>query len=1186
MTSAARTLAMIAAALAVVAVGACSGAAPPERAAYTPIEDPERARRALELAAEREALRPREPRHDLAIRIVGAAVAKLTPGSPSDTRARLPLENLDERVGTLEDAPPRAEPIDPEAARLYARTRVALHRDEPETALGFARRANELDPESSTIMLALADALAAAGDQDGASRAFVRAVDLGDRSVRALLANATAQDARESRRLRCAARAWDAAQRGSAAERVIAGTVLGRALMDAGYLAAGAAVLDASLPLIGPEAMRDTRYRRDLVRIATRRAELRTSVGDAWLTLERADRALTHYQATRSAVDRAPPALIGRIVAAHLSAGRPSLAALTLAEALETDPGIASPETRRWCRAIGSAPGIAPALADALGTRVLDASLAPSTRAVLLGHMLASAPGPDARIAMLGAAPIDLVDASMVRAAIEGPRQKCLDRAAALTDAAPALAPLAADALVRADERPIGLVKDLGERSTLLVRALAVHLGRPDLADDRSSAGPDDALNDDATRLAIDIALAALGGDAARASALAASATERTEDASAGASLTLIRALVATGRLDAARDAIDRLAAHAGDDAEVYHALAQAHALMGDAAARLAALRRAHELDPGDPRASERLVSLLAPRDNADGEGPSEELRAVVSGVNDRIPGSPLAIVLRANEMARRGLLAEAERAMVELHDPRPHREWGLDLMLSIWGTLADRGDDDALDRADAWFEERRDLAPGSADLGIAHARLLVLDGREDEAATMLGGLSERVGSRQAQRAHEGIVRRADQDRADELAIERLARRAGVEAAVERIAAASRLGVLSSLDAAAGLPDRDDVALLPVQTSTIVSALSARLERGRGDEDAVLAITRRARAMSTVADAELTQIQIVALAGSSSFTPDAFERLIREAPEGSAEQIVRIALQALARSGRSAQAPRLMARLSVEDGRVIPERIVDLAGLLGRDATPEAALSAVDELARLDAAGDAATILERELGTITRPGAREDRTSDQARADTLYAVAVLASFFDREDASMGMYRRVLAIDPDHVWALNDLGYQLVERRESLEEAHAMLVRASETLPASASVTDSLGWARYALGILRDEVDADGAMVRAGAVSLLERALTLEDGDENATIYDHLGDARWMSGDRDGAIAAWLGAERLLRERAKLFASSPDRDLDALGELQDRVRAVRGKITDAETGGSPDVAPSRATQPQP
>lgn len=1176
-----------------LALGACSGSAPRAARVYTPIGDPAQTRRDLEVLAEREALRPGESAHALAVQMLGDAFAPPPPGSARDTRARLPLDRIEERIGVLDDPSPRGGALDPDAARLYTRARAALALGEPERALEFASRAVEIDPRGASIWLSLADARARTGDSPGAGAAFVRAIELGDRSVRALLACSTAPGIDPEMSLRCALQAWRDAQRGSQAERVLAGSVLGRSLIESGYLAGGAGVLDTGLSHIGPEAMRDTRYRREIVRVASRRAELRTSVGDAWLTLQHPQRALEHYESARAAMDRTPPAIVGRIVGAHLSAGRPALAAITLAEALAKDPGIASGATLGWCAAIGSDPSTARTLTDALGLGVLDASLAPSVRRVLLAHRLAATPDALTRAAAISDALADLVDAEMVRDTLDrAPSGNArFGIAASMVDAKPALAPLIGDALIRAQREPVTLVALLGAHHPLLARAVAVELGRPGTLETGANAsiGSDrtDTTRPSPTRLALGIALASLRGDTDRVASLSRVAQEAADGAAPTETLTLVRALVGSGRLGEARDTISRLGAQAGVDPNAWLALAQAHALVRDEGARLDALGRAHELDPSDPRASERLVSLLAPRDNAEDGGPSETLRSVVSGVNERIPSSPLAVVLRANEMARRGLLAEAERAMVGLHAEHPHREWGLDLMLSIWGALHERGDDDALARADAWFNQRRAGAPGSAELGIAHARVLVLAGREDDATRTLADLSDRIGSRPIERAHETLVRRANPERADRLALARLERRSGIGPTLERIVAAARLDSLSTLAPAALLPRGEGYSLLAHQTRTLVSALSERLQRGTGDDDAVLAIARRARVMSETGLDALAQIEIVALAGSSSFTPGAFEGLIREASHDAEDDgaLVRIALQALSRAERSARAPRLMARLSVEDGAVTPARILDLAGVLARDATPDAAADAVDELARLGVAPDAARVLEREIGTSTRPDDRNGaRSDDEGRADMLYAVAVLAMFFDREEASVGMYRRVLGIDPGHVWALNDLGYQLVERGESLDEAHAMLTRAHAALPNSASVNDSLGWARYALGILRDRVDGNGAMVRAGAVSLLERALTLEDGAENATIHDHLGDALWMRGDDEDAVRAWLQAERLLRDRAKLLAASPDRNPDALSDLQDRVRAVRLKITDAETGGSPRVAPTRATRP--
>ena len=118
-----------------------------------------------------------------------------------------------------------------------------------------------------------------------------------------------------------------------------------------------------------------------------------------------------------------------------------------------------------------------------------------------------------------------------------------------------------------------------------------------------------------------------------------------------------------------------------------------------------------------------------------------------------------------------------------------------------------------------------------------------------------------------------------------------------------------------------------------------------------------------------------------------------------------------------------------------------------------------------------------------------------------------------------------MYRLALSYDELHAWANNDLGYGMVEDGEDLEEAQRLLEIAHASEPGTASITDSLAWARYAMGIFEDELNDEGQVVRQGARSLLVEAVKLD--DSNATIHDHLGDTLWMLERFDEAMSAWL-----------------------------------------------------------
>jgi tetratricopeptide (TPR) repeat protein len=87
--------------------------------------------------------------------------------------------------------------------------------------------------------------------------------------------------------------------------------------------------------------------------------------------------------------------------------------------------------------------------------------------------------------------------------------------------------------------------------------------------------------------------------------------------------------------------------------------------------------------------------------------------------------------------------------------------------------------------------------------------------------------------------------------------------------------------------------------------------------------------------------------------------------------------------------------------------------------------------------------------------------------------------------------------------PDEPQLLNYLGYSWIDRGERLDEGLAMVKKAVASNPRSGAMIDSLGWAYFRMGDLKQAVD------------LLEKAVELMPGDPE--INNHLGDAYWRAG---------------------------------------------------------------------
>lgn len=103
-------------------------------------------------------------------------------------------------------------------------------------------------------------------------------------------------------------------------------------------------------------------------------------------------------------------------------------------------------------------------------------------------------------------------------------------------------------------------------------------------------------------------------------------------------------------------------------------------------------------------------------------------------------------------------------------------------------------------------------------------------------------------------------------------------------------------------------------------------------------------------------------------------------------------------------------------------------------------------------------------------------------------------------------------QQALKLAPDEPLLLNFLGYSMVERKENLSEAEALLRKAADLDPQDAAIRDSLGWVRVEQGDL------------AGGTALLERAA--EQTPEDPEVNYHLGEAYWRAGRKSEAVDQW------------------------------------------------------------
>lgn len=136
----------------------------------------------------------------------------------------------------------------------------------------------------------------------------------------------------------------------------------------------------------------------------------------------------------------------------------------------------------------------------------------------------------------------------------------------------------------------------------------------------------------------------------------------------------------------------------------------------------------------------------------------------------------------------------------------------------------------------------------------------------------------------------------------------------------------------------------------------------------------------------------------------------------------------------------------------------------------------------------------------------------------------LFAYGLLLEQEKRQDEAIASMEKVVALQPDHVEALNYLGYTWADTNVHLEKALEYIRKALSLKPDNGFILDSLGWVYFRMG------DLEMARVE------MERAIALEPGDPN--IYEHLGDIYQASGQKEKARNAWRKAKELFKEAEK------------------------------------------------
>lgn len=137
----------------------------------------------------------------------------------------------------------------------------------------------------------------------------------------------------------------------------------------------------------------------------------------------------------------------------------------------------------------------------------------------------------------------------------------------------------------------------------------------------------------------------------------------------------------------------------------------------------------------------------------------------------------------------------------------------------------------------------------------------------------------------------------------------------------------------------------------------------------------------------------------------------------------------------------------------------------------------------------------------------------DDASSNKWRL--LYARGMAREQLGQWDLAYQDLSEALALQPNHPYILNYLGYAMADRGLDLDRALGMIQQALALQPQDGAITDSLGWVYYRMGEYEK------------AVPYLEKAVELLPSD--AVVNDHLGDAYWKTGRKLEARYQWLRA---------------------------------------------------------
>lgn len=227
--------------------------------------------------------------------------------------------------------------------------------------------------------------------------------------------------------------------------------------------------------------------------------------------------------------------------------------------------------------------------------------------------------------------------------------------------------------------------------------------------------------------------------------------------------------------------------------------------------------------------------------------------------------------------------------------------------------------------------------------------------------------------------------------------------------------------------------------------------------------------------------------------------------------------------QALIMLGEEARARQTVARaLEITDE---DDRLQTLYGALqlqtlmndetGTDAMVEEVIALATNTAELASAHGLAAEINDQFGDLESAAehAAKARELDDTH-DRRMALANALGKVGKVNPALALLRTERLGRPNDPYTLNSLGYFLIEHTDKYEEGFRVLYRARALAERDPYIADSLGWAYYRLGHLKD------------AQRLIEQSRADLKPHRHWEIESHLGDIYWHQGDKDAAREAW------------------------------------------------------------